>query len=135
MAHIKVIYPGALRTQATHLRSGTKITTDAPTDNNGKGESFSPTDLVCLALTSCMITTMGIVANRENIPLEGLSAEIIKIMASTPRKIQEIQINFSKPEELYLSEQQKELLIRTAHNCPVALSLSPDIKQTVQFDF
>src|ERR1043165_2653085 len=95
MVSMTGVYLGELRTEATHLKSGNKIITDAPLDNNGKGEAFSPTDLTCASLNSCMMTLMGILANREGINLTGLTSEIIKIMASNPRKIGEIQITFN----------------------------------------
>ncbi len=88
----EVEYQGNLRTQAKHLKSGKMVVTDAPTDNNGKGEAFSPTDLVSAALSSCMMTIMGMVAEREEIDLKGLRSEVVKIMTSNPRKIGEIQI-------------------------------------------
>src|SRR5688500_19974073 len=89
------IYIGGLRTEMTHLKSGIKVITDAPPDNNGKGEAFSPTDLTCASLNSCMMTLMGILAQREGIELKGLRSEIVKIMASNPRKIAEIKITFT----------------------------------------
>lgn len=127
-------YSGQLRTSATHLKSGKKIITDAPTDNNGKGEAFSPTDLVCSALCSCMMTLMGILAEREKIDLEGLEAEVTKVMDAQPRKIAEIQINFRFP-QLNATDIQKEKLKRAALTCPVALSLADSVKQTVTFNF
>lgn len=135
MAQMKVKYLGELRTEAEHLKSGKKFITDAPPDNNGKGEAFSPTDTVSVALASCMITIMGIVANRENLDIKGLEAEVEKIMTSSPRKIAEIKVNFIMPSHINLSEKHKEVLKRAAHTCPVALSLNPDIKQTVSFNF
>lgn len=127
-------YLGELRTSAKHLKSGNTIVTDAPTDNNGRGEAFSPTDLVCSALSSCMMTLMGITANRENINLIGLQAEVTKVMSANPRKIEEVKINFSI-DHLEATDVQKEKLKRAALTCPVALSLSETIKQTVTFNF
>ncbi|ELR72218.1 putative stress-induced protein OsmC [Fulvivirga imtechensis AK7] len=127
-------YLGELRTSARHLKSGNTIITDAPTDNNGKGEAFSPTDLVCSALSSCMMTLMGITANRENVDLTGLQAEVTKIMGANPRKIEEVKISFSIA-HLDATDVQKEKLKRAALTCPVALSLSETIKQTVTFNF
>ncbi|MFM7428747.1 MAG: OsmC family protein [Flammeovirgaceae bacterium] len=127
-------YLGQLRTQATHLRSGNSVITDAPTDNMGKGEAFSPTDLVCAALSSCMMTIMGQVAEREAIDLKGLKTEIVKIMSSNPRKIAEIEITFSHP-HLVATDIQKQKLMNAARTCPVALSLSEHLKQTVIFNF
>ena len=128
------IYQGELRTELTHLRSGNKIITDAPPDNNGKGEAFSPTDLACAALSSCMMTLMGILARREGIDLAGLRSEIVKVMDNNPRKIAEIQIIFTHV-NLVASDVQKEMLKHAAITCPVALSLSANIKQTVTFNF
>ena len=134
MASMTGEYLGSLRTQDTHALSGNKIITDAPPDNNGKGEAFSPTDLVCAALSSCMMTLMGILAEREGINLAGLKSEITKIMAANPRKIAEIQINFSHP-ALNASDIQKEKLKRAALTCPVALSLGEGMKQSVTFSW
>ncbi|MCU0429393.1 MAG: OsmC family protein [Cytophagaceae bacterium] len=130
-------YLGELRSQATHLSSGTTILTDAPLDNQGKGEAFSPTDLVCASLSACMMTIMGIVARREQLDLVGLRAEITKVMAADPRRIASIAVHFHLPEGKVasLSEKQKEVLKRAAHTCPVALSLHPDIRQEIQFNF
>lgn len=127
-------YQGELRTEVTHLRSGNKIITDAPPDNNGKGEAFSPTDLACAALSSCMMTLMGILARREGIDLNGLRSEIVKIMDNNPRKIAEVQIVFTHV-NLVATDVQKEKLKHAALTCPVALSLSEKIKQTVTFNF
>ena len=127
-------YQGQLRTEDTHLKSGNKLITDAPPDNNGKGEAFSPTDLVCAALSSCMMTLMGMLAEREKIELTGLKSEITKIMAASPRKIAEIQITFSHP-SLGVTDVQKQKLKNAALTCPVALSLSDSIKQTIEFNW
>ena len=134
MVSIKSTYLGGLRTEDIHLKSGKTIITDAPPDNNGKGEAFSPTDLVCAALSSCMMTIMGILAEREEIDLSGLRSDIVKIMTSNPRKISEIQISFSH-DNLVATDVQKEKLKRAALTCPVALSLSDSIKQVVTFIF
>ncbi len=128
------VYEGHLRCRLTHLASGQQVITDAPIDNHGKGEAFSPTDLVSAALSSCMMTIMGIVANREGIALEGLTAEVVKIMAANPRKISEIQIVFSHP-ALVASDVQKQKLKQAALTCPVALSLHDSVTQTVVFNF
>jgi len=127
-------YLGGLRTQDTHLLSGNKIITDAPPDNNGKGEAFSPTDLVCAALSSCMMTIMGILAAREGIELTGLKSEITKIMSANPRKIAEIQISFTH-HDLNATDIQKQKLKNAALTCPVALSLGEGLKQTITFNF
>ncbi len=134
MTTITTQYSGSLRTQAVHLKSGSTIVTDAPPDNNGRGEAFSPTDLVCSALSSCMMTVMGILAQREGVELTGLTSEVVKIMDNNPRKIKEIQITFFHP-HLAATDIQKEKLKRAALTCPVALSLSDSIKQSVGFNF
>ncbi|MEO1054511.1 MAG: OsmC family protein [Bacteroidota bacterium] len=134
MVTIKTTYTGQLRTEAVHLKSNNQIITDAPTDNNGKGEAFSPTDLVCSALSSCMMTLMGIYAEREGIDLKGMTADVTKVMASAPRKIAEIKIEFSK-EGLVASPEQIVKLKRAALTCPVALSLGEHVKQTISFSF
>jgi uncharacterized OsmC-like protein len=127
-------YSGNLRTQLTHLKSGNTVTTDAPLDNNGKGEAFSPTDLVSAALSSCMMTIMGILAEREKIELAGLQSKVEKIMSAAPRKIAEIKIHFHHP-NLIATDVQKQKLKQAAVTCPVALSLSSELKQTISFDF
>jgi putative redox protein len=134
MVSMTGIYQGKLRTEVTHLRSGNRIITDAPPDNNGKGEAFSPTDLTCASLNSCMMTLMGMLAEREDINLEGLRSEIVKVMASNPRKIAEIHISFFH-EKLNATPVQKEKLKRAALTCPVALSLPESLKQVVTFNF
>lgn len=135
MATIEGKYQGSLRTEATHVKSGNKIITDAPVDNQGKGEAFSPTDLVCAALGSCMITIMGIIADREGIGMEGLSLQTTKHMAANPRRISGITLNFSWENKPELSHSQVQKLKNAALTCPVALSLHPDIEQEVTFDF
>lgn len=134
MVPITTEYKGELRTEAVHVKSAKKIITDAPPDNNGKGDAFSPTDLVCAALSSCMMTIMGMLAEREAIDLKGLKSDVVKIMASNPRKIAEIQITFSH-DNLQATDVQKEKLRRAALTCPVALSLHDSVKQTVVFNF
>ncbi|UII21926.1 OsmC family protein [Fulvivirga ligni] len=127
-------YLGELRTTATHLKSANQVITDAPTDNNGKGEAFSPTDLVSSALCSCMMTIMGIKADQEGVDLKGLMANVTKVMSASPRKISEIKIEFTH-DSLEATPKQIEVLKRAALTCPVALSLSSDLKQTVTFNF
>jgi uncharacterized OsmC-like protein len=130
----KVIYKGDLRTLATHLASGETIITDAPTDNNGKGEAFSPTDLTATSLANCMMTIMGIAANARNIKIEQMDAEVTKIMASNPRRITEIVINLNvKINED--KESYRKLLTEAGLNCPVAKSLHPEIKQNVTINY
>jgi len=127
-------YIGDLRTISEHLKSGDKIKTDAPVDNNGKGEAFAPTDLVSSALCSCMSTVMGICANKGNFSMPNSSAIITKTMGSDPRKISKIMIEFTF-EKSELTDAQKNKLMSVAENCPVAKSLNPDIKQNLTFKF
>jgi uncharacterized OsmC-like protein len=134
MTTLTTEYKGSLRTENIHTRSGTHVITDAPVDNQGKGEAFSPTDLVCTALSSCMLTTMGILAEREGIDMRGMRTDVVKIMASNPRKIAEIQITLSQP-GLVATDVQKQKLRNAAMTCPVALSLHDTVKQTVIFNF
>ncbi len=127
-------YIGQLRTLSKHLKSGEKIITDAPTDNNGKGEAFAPTDLVSSALCSCMTTVMGICAEKGGFKMPTSKAKITKTMLSNPRKIAEIKIEFNF-EKNNLTEAQKNKLVSVGENCPVAKSLNSDIKQTLTFNF
>ena len=127
----KIKYKGELRTEAVHLRSGKRIITDAPIDNQGKGEAFSPTDLVATALGSCMMTIMGIVAEREGIILNGTTAEVEKVMATSPRRIGEVKIKIKFIQKL--NRDQKDKLERAAKSCPVSGSLSENLKETVEF--
>jgi putative redox protein len=129
-----VIYKGELRTTAIHLKSGQQVITDAPVDNSGKGEAFSPTDLLATSLGSCMITVMGIVAKRHNINIDETKAEILKIMADSPRRVAEVHVDIHFPKNNY-SEKERQLLEHTALACPVAKSLHPDIKQKTHFHF
>lgn len=129
----EVIYTGQLRTEAIHLQSGSKLITDAPTDNNGRGEAFSPTDLLATALASCMLTIMGIVAQRNDITIEGTHVTINKIMQEKPRKIAAIEATLYLPATSTYSEKERILLENAARTCPVALSLHPDIEQKIQF--
>jgi len=135
MATIKSTYKGGLRTSAEHLASGNTIITDAPVDNNGKGEAFSPTDLVSAALGSCMMTIMGIVANRTGIDIEGMAMDITKVMAAEPRRIAEVVLQFTMPAGKTYSDKEKAMLENAARTCPVALSLHPDVKQTISFQY
>ena len=127
-----VVYQGSLRTHCTHLKSGKTIITDAPTDNHGKGEAFSPTDLIATGLASCMISVMGIKANQHNINIEGTKASVTKIMSSNPRRIAKIAVVIEMPAIEY-SEKERKLLEHTAKTCPVAHSLHPDIVQELSF--
>lgn len=129
----QVIYEGNLRTVATHLQSGTVIETDAPTDNQGKGERFSPTDLVATALGNCMLTIMGIKARDIGVNLEGTTVDIEKIMTTNPRRIGEIKVVLKFPESLQTDEKQRTILERAAMTCPVFESLHPELKKDVEF--
>jgi putative redox protein len=129
----KVIYLGELRTAATHLRSGTIVETDAPIDNQGRGERFSPSDLVATALGSCMLTIMGIAARTHEINITGTECDVEKIMVSDPRRIGEIKINMYFSSDHSYDDKQKAILERAAMTCPVIESLHPDIKKTVLF--
>lgn len=131
---IKSKYLGQLRTESTHIKSGKVLITDAPTDNKGKGEAFSPTDLLAASLASCMLTIMGISAENHGLKVAGIDCNITKIMQTNPRKVAEIIIEFNFPENNF-DEKQKEILKNAAHSCPVALSLHPDLKQKVIFNF
>jgi len=124
-----VKYLGDKKTQAIHLRSNNIIETDAPPDNNGKGERFSPTDLLATSLASCMITIMSILAERENIPLQA-DAEVTKVMADHPRRVSEIHIHL-KLKDFQYTEKQKKMIENAAYTCPVAKSLHPDIQQKI----
>ncbi len=136
MPTAKTIYLGDLRTQATHLQSGTQLITDAPTDNNGRGEAFSPTDLVATAYGSCMMTIMGILARREGIELKGSVMEITKIMsAEPPRKIAKLEVTLQMITERPLTENEIIKFERSARTCPVELSLHPDVERVVTFDW
>ena len=128
-----VVYEGNLRTIATHLQSGTVIETDAPVDNQGKGERFSPSDLVATALGTCMLTIMGMKARDMQIDLNGTKIEIQKIMKSDPRRIGGINLTFSFPPELTLSEKERLILERAADTCPVIYSIHPEIEVHVVF--
>lgn len=134
MITVESIYQGDLRTEATHVRSGTKLITDAPVDNQGKGEYFSPTDLVATSLGSCMITIMGIAARTHGFSIDGATWKTTKIMADNPRRIGEIVVELTFPASNF-TDQQKRVLEHISKNCPVALSLHPDLKQTVSLRF
>jgi putative redox protein len=127
-------YTGELRTRSTHLQSGTEIITDAPTDNQGKGEAFSPTDLVAASLATCMLTTIAIKIRNHNFNIDGAEISATKIMASDPRRISEIKIEFKMPKNNY-TEEQKKMIEQIAHSCPVALSIHPGIKQDIIFNY
>ena len=126
-------YSGELRTHSVHTQSGETYITDAPTDNEGKGEAFSPTDIVATSLANCMMTIMGIVSKRKGLIIEGTEAKIDKFMGTDPRRITEIKIDFYFP--VNFSEDERKLLEKSALNCPVAKSLSSDLKQNIQFHY
>jgi uncharacterized OsmC-like protein len=131
----QIIYKGGLRASAIHLQSSTEIETDAPSDNQGKGERFSPTDLMATALGTCMITTMAIKANTMNIVLDGTRVDVTKIMVSDPRRIGKLIAHLYFPKDLNLDDKQKEILERTARTCPVERSLHPDIELDMAFNW
>lgn len=133
MADIKIKYTGDLRTTATHVSSGSKIITDAPLDNKGKGEKFSPTDLFATALGSCMLTIMGITAQTHGINIDDTEITVKKIMGVNPRRVSCIEITINIFNDI--SEKDRKLLIKAAHHCPVSKSISPDIKEDVTFNF
>ncbi|MGQ1911683.1 OsmC family protein [Marinifilum sp. RC60d5] len=130
MTTIKSKYLGDLRTECVHLQSGTKIFTDAPTDNQGKGEAFSPTDLLATSLGSCIMTIMGIVARDNNIDIAGTELDITKIMASDPRRVAEVIVEFTFPDKDYTDE-QKKIIESVAGTSPVPLSVHDNMKQTI----
>lgn len=134
METIILEYIGELRVHAKHIKSGITLITDAPTDNHGKGESFSPTDLLCTALGTCMLTIMGISANTHHFNIDGTKVRITKIMKSDPRRVGEIIVEFDMPYKEF-TEKQKDILRIAAENCPVAKSLHPELKQTIKFNY
>ena len=136
MPTIKTTYLGDLRTDSTHLQSGTNLITDAPTDNMGKGAAFSPTDLLATATGTCILTTMAIVAQRDGIELVGSEVEVTKIMTPTPpRRVARLEINLKLKTNIVLSTEQVKKLENTAHKCPVSLSLHPDVEQVLMFEW
>lgn len=133
MTTVKTTYLGELRTEAQHLQSGTKIITDAPSDNNGKGEAFSPTDLLATALGSCMLTIMGIASRVHGFEIDGTELNITKVMGTAPRRVVEIiiELNFMHSYDA----KHKKIIESAAKECPVANSLHPDLKQTLIFNY
>lgn len=129
----KVIYTGNLRTESEHLKSGAKIITDAPVDNHGKGEAFSPTDSVATALASCMLTVMGIKAEAIDVNLNGTTAEVTKTMAADPRRISKVEIVINFPESY--SEKICKILENAAKTCPVLQSLHPEMEKLISFKY
>jgi uncharacterized OsmC-like protein len=134
MVTFETKYLGNLRTEITHLQSGNTLITDAPTDNHGKGEFFSPTDLLASALGSCILTIMGIAARTHGFNIDGASIETTKVMTSRPRRVAELTVKITFPHSNY-SEKELKILETCARECPVANSLHPDLKQTVSFIF
>ena len=134
MTMAKAKYLGNLRIECTHLQSGTVIMTDAPVDNQGKGEAFSPTDLCATALATCAMTIIGIYAQQHNVDVKGMEVAISKKMASNPRRIQRIEVIFTMPDKEY-SHKEKNSIERAAHSCPVHLSLHPDMEQVFVFNW
>jgi putative redox protein len=132
---VSIVYKGHLRCQCTHIQSGTIIETDAPTDNKGKGERFSPTDTVCVALATCIVTTMGIKANDMNIDLTGTTINVTKHMIADPRRIAKIDVQLNFMASLGLDEKDKTILQRVGDNCPVAKSLHPDLVVNVEYNW
>jgi len=133
MTTSNVTYKGALRTVSVHLRSGNEIITDAPVDNNGKGEAFSPTDTVATALASCMLTIMGVKASAKEINIEGASADVTKTMGVNPRRITKIDVVFKLP--FTFDNVTKTILERAALTCPVYYSLHSDIEKNITFNW
>ena len=134
MATISEKYLGDLRVECVHNASGTVIITDAPVDNQGKGEAFSPTDLCATALASCATTIMGIYARSHDIDITGMTVAVVKTMSASPRRIGKLEVTFNMPEREY-SDREKKALINAAHTCPVHLSLHPDIEQIFTFNW
>jgi putative redox protein len=131
----QITYKGNLRTEAQHIYSGTVIETDAPLDNQGLAERFSPTDLVATALGNCMLTIMGIAARTHNINLEGTTVDIEKVMASEPRRIAAINVTFNFVATANFSDKEKTILEHAAKNCPVMFSLHPDCTKNILFNW
>lgn len=134
MATSKITYTGDLRTLSTHIKSGVEIITDAPVDNQGKGEAFSPTDLLATSLGNCMLTIVGIAARTHGFNIDGTVAEITKIMGENPRRVIEIVVDLKFPANGF-SEKERDIIERSAKTCPVAYSLHPDIKQNITFNY
>ena len=134
METVRTKYISDLRTEAIHVRSGVKLTTDAPVDNQGKGEFFSPTGLLATSLGSCMLTIMGIAARTHGFNIDGADVSITKIMGTDPRRVVEIVVELTFPHNNY-SAKERKLLELSAKECPVANSLHPDLKQNIIFKF
>ena len=128
-----ITYQGNLRCEAVHLQSSSTIETDAPTDNRGKGERFSPTDLLCVSLATCMVTTMGIKAADMNVDLTNSRADVQKHMASDPRRVAKIEVTVFLPKNK--NEKERLILEKTGNNCPVAKSVHPDIELVLKYNW
>lgn len=129
-----VVYNGELRTTCTHLKSGNSFETDAPVDNFGKGERFSPTDLMATSLATCMVTVMGIKARTMDFDLNDIKVDVLKIMKADPRRVGGIELTFHIPEALKnIDQKTKDILKHTGHTCPVAKSLHPDIEVKIDW--
>ncbi|WP_131669620.1 OsmC family protein [Psychrobacter pygoscelis] len=133
MTTAKVTYQGELRTQSIHLQSNSQIITDAPVDNHGKGEAFSPTDLLASSLASCMMTIMGIKAASMDLDISGTSAEVTKVMAAEPRRVSEVHVDIKFAQSF--DARTQKVLEQAALTCPVAKSIHPDIQQVVNFHY
>jgi putative redox protein len=134
MATLKTTYTGDLRTEVVHIQSGEKLITDAPTDNRGKGEYFSPTDLLSASLGSCIFTTIGIATQTAGFSINGAEVETTKVMYDDPRRVGELILNFNFPEN-HFSDREKQIIENTAKNCPVTRSINPLIKLEFNFHF
>ena len=133
MNTFEIKYKGNLRTTAIHLDSGSEISTDAPKDNNGLGETFSPTDMVCTALASCILTIMAIAVERDDIDIKGTTAVVKKTMGKNPRRISKIDIDLTFPREY--DQKTKTILERAAYNCPVHHTLSETVEKNISFNY
>ncbi|HDZ03611.1 hypothetical protein LCGC14_0127930 [marine sediment metagenome] len=129
----KVTYNGELRTECVHLKSNDSFVTDAPVDNNGLGQAFSPTDTVVTGLASCMLTMMGIKANGLEVDLKGTTASVTKHMAASPRRISKIEVEVHLPKEV--SDKNRKILVHIANTCPVHYSLHPDIEKVITYNW
>jgi putative redox protein len=134
MATAEARYLGDLRTESVHVKSGTVLMSDAPPDNHGKGEFFSPTDLLATSLGSCMITIIGIAANNKGFDITGATWSVTKVMADNPRRVAEVIVDLTFPANRYTDEQRR-LIEHITRTCPVALSLHPDLKQTIHISY
>jgi putative redox protein len=129
-----ITYSGELRTKAIHIKSGNIIITDAPTDNHGKGEAFSPTDLLSTSFAACALTIMGLAAIEHKFSIDGTTVNMTKIMAENPRRVTEIVLEFTFPPNNY-TEKEKKIIDCCVRTCPVSQSIHPDIKQTVIYNY